>query len=214
MKPDGVLFDCDGVLVDSEPITDGVLIERLGAHGLSLDEAELAGMFHGGTIWGIADRVREMGYDLPETWVEETYAEIHRRLADGTPVIDGVVDLLDRLDRAGVPYAVGSNGSRTKMGITLGQNGLLDRFGDRIVSAHEEGTAKPDPTLYRIAAKRIGVPVERCAVVEDTPTGARAAVAAGARCLGYAGRTPPARLAEVGAEPFGTMADIARALGV
>ena len=212
--PDGVIFDCDGVIVDSEPITDAVLLADLTGRGLPITADDLPRLFHGGTIRGVAETVRGMGVDLPADWVDAIYDEIHAALEQGTPLVPGIVDLLDRLDARGIPYIVGSNGSRRKMTITLGQNDLMDRLGDRLVSAHEEGTAKPDPTLYLIAAERIGVAPARCAVIEDTPTGARAAVAAGMRCLGHAARTPADRLAEVGAEPFPDMAAIGRALGV
>ena len=212
--PEGVIFDCDGVIVDSEPITDAVLLDDLRDRGLDLSPDDIPRLFHGGTIWGTGAKVREMGIDLPDGWVEDIYARIHAALERGTPLVDGILDVLDRLDAAGIPHAVGSNGSRTKMTITLGQNGLLPRLGDRLISAHEEGTAKPEPDLYLIAARRIGVAPGRCAVVEDTPTGARAAVAAGMRCIGYAGRTPADRLAAVGAEPVATMAEVAEKLGI
>ena len=130
-------------------------------------------------------------------------------LADGTPLIAGVEAVLDRLDAAGVPYSVGSNDSLRKMQITLGQHPRVwARLKGRLYSAHEHGVAKPDPGLFLIAAQGARVPPGQCVVVDDSPTGCRAGVAAGMRTLGFAEHDDGARLAAVGAEVFHRMADL------
>ena len=130
------------------------------------------------------------------------------------PLIDGVVAVMDALDRAGVPYCVGSNGSETKMGITLGPSGLAKRLEGRLYSAHTLGTAKPDPGMFLRAAADFGVRPDTCAVVDDSPSGCRAGVAAGMLTIGFAERTDPERLVAVGATPVRTMAEVAAMLGL
>ncbi len=210
----GVIFDCDGVLVDSEPITNRIVQRSLAAHGLPLSEDDIIRLFVGGTMAGVGEEARRMGADLPEGWVATIYEEMYATLRQGVPPVPGIGDVLDRLDAAGIPYAVASNGSPEKMEITLGQTGLIGRFEGRMLSAHVEGVAKPDPELFLRAARRIGVAAAACTVVEDSPTGATAARAAGMRCIGYAPLDEGERLAAEGAVVVRAMADVARELGL
>ena len=214
MTPHLVIFDCDGVLVDSEVIAIRVLVKNLKGHGLTLTHARAAQIFVGGTIAGDADKARAMGADLGPNWVAEIYEEIHGALAAGTPVIAGIPEILDRLDAAGLPYCVASNGSEDKMRITLGQNGLWDRFEGRMFSAHSLGVAKPDPGLFLAAAQSVGAVPAACVVIEDSTTGVRAAIAAGMRCLGFAAEGNGAALVDLGAEAFTAMAELPRLLSL
>lgn len=207
-----VIFDCDGVLVDSEVIAVRVLVDYLTQRGLPLTHAEAEDMFVGGTMADNALTARAAGADLGPGWVAEIYADIYETLRAGTPVIPGVPELLDRLDAAGLPYCVASNGAEEKMRITLGQNGLWHRFEGAVFSAHSLGVAKPDPRLFLSAAD--GVPPEACVVIEDSATGVRGAIAAGMRCLAYAPNGNGAALAELGAEVFTAMADVPGLLGL
>lgn len=214
MIPEAVIFDCDGVLVDSEPISNAILQADLAARGLPLDHDQIDLLFVGGTMASVGEKARDMGADIPDGWREQIYEKIYAQLRRGTPPVDGVEALLDRLDKAGIPYAVGSNGSIEKMQITLGQNGMIARFAGRIFSAHEVGIAKPEPGLFLIAAEALGVPPDRCAVVDDSPAGCIAARAAGMRCFGYAERTAPERLTVEGAIPVASMSALTAALGL
>ncbi|WP_108484403.1 HAD family hydrolase [Oceaniglobus ichthyenteri] len=212
--PGLVIFDCDGVLVDSEPPATQVIVANLARYGLTLSEAEADILFTGGTMKGVEAQVRARDIPLPKDWLDEIYGEIYDRLRQGVPLIKGVVAVLDGLDRAGVPYCVGSNGSETKMGITLTPSGLLQRLEGRIYSAHTLGTAKPEPDMFLKAAADFGVDPARCVVIDDSPTGCTAGVRAGMRTLGYAETTDPARLAAVGATPVRSMAEVAEMLGL
>jgi HAD superfamily hydrolase (TIGR01509 family) len=210
-----IIFDCDGVLVDSEPAAFDLLAEDLDSRGLSLPRAEMERIFIGGTIAGVHVKARALGAALPDGWVTDFYERLYARLAQGTPLMPGVLDLLDALDAAGIPYAVGSNGSDRKMQVTLGQHpGLLDRFQDRLFSGQTLGAPKPAPDLYLHAARALGHPPADCAVIEDSPTGARAAAAAGIPCFGFAPHDDGAALAAEGATLFRSMAALPRLLGL
>jgi len=124
---------------------------------------------------------------------------------------------IDALDAAGIPYAVGSNGTARKMEISLGQHGLMPRF-RAVLSGQAIGRPKPDPAIYLQAARACGADPTRCVVIEDSPSGAGAALAAGIPCLGYAGHgtdTPPARqLAALGVPLFARMDVLPGLLGL
>lgn len=215
MRPSAVLFDCDGVVVDSEPIAFALLAGDLAAAGLVLDEAEMRRLFLGGTVRGLLQQARAMGADLPDAWVDDFYERLYARLALGVALIPGIEAALDRLAAAGVPVALGSNGSMRKMAITLGQHPrVLAHFAGHIHSGQEIDRPKPAPDLYLVAARGLGADPARAVVVEDSPTGARAARAAGMRCLGYAPDGDGAALAREGAEPFTDMARLPAMLGL
>ncbi|NOR62803.1 MAG: HAD-IA family hydrolase [Rhodobacteraceae bacterium] len=183
-KPELVIFDCDGVLVDSEVIGNTIMAKSLSAHGLVVSLEECMALFVGGTMAGVKVQAEGLGATLPEDWVEQIYAEIYAELRLNCPLIAGVTEVLDALDATGVPYCVASNGRFEKMEITLGQNGILERFGGRIYSAQALGTAKPAPELFWHAAQ--GANHAHCVVIEDSLNGIRGAAAAGMRCFAYA----------------------------
>ncbi len=212
MPPKLVIFDCDGVLVDSEPVTNRVLAENLTRHGFPVTVDDCLDLFVGGTMSGVGDEVRARGVDLPDNWLDDVYAEIYAALAAGTPIIAGIPQVLDRLDQAGIPFCVASNGSEEKMDITLGQNGLSPRFAGRRFSAHVLKVAKPDPGLFLAAADAFGAAPAECVVVEDSPSGVKAARAADICCFGYAAHDDGRQLAAHGARVFHDMADLPKLL--
>jgi len=207
-KPELVIFDCDGVLVDSEKIGNTIMAESLSAHGLAVSPEACMELFVGATMANVKVKAEELGAALPEDWVAQIYEKIYARLREGCPLIDGVIDLLDRLDLANIRYCVASNGSFEKMEITLGQNGIMDRFEGRVYSAQALNTAKPAPELFWHAAQ--GALIERCVVIEDSLTGIRAAKAAGMRCFGYV----PEGGDVAQAVPFRSMAELPALLGL
>lgn len=215
MTPAGVIFDCDGVVVDSEPMSFDLLAADLAAHGLNLPRVQLETLFLGGTIRGLWLKARAMGARLPDDWVADFYERLYVRLAAGTPLIPGVLGVMDALDAAGIAFAMGSNGSDRKMQVTLGQHpGLIARFQGRLYSGQTLGKPKPAPDLYLHAARSMNAAPEACVVIEDSPTGAMAAKAAGMRCLGYAPHGNAAGLRAAGAEVFRDMAELPGLLGL
>lgn len=215
MKPEAVLFDCDGVLVDSEPVTFQLIQEDFAAFGLPMTIAELEPLFIGHTIEETGAYARAQGATMPADWPDTFYARMCARLAQGTALMPGVEELLDRLDAAGVPYAVGSNGRRMKMEATLGQHpAIWAKLKDRLFSGQDLRCPKPAPDLYLIAARSLNADPARCVVVEDTAPGARAGVAAGMRVLGYSPHGAKPGLAETGAEIIVSMFDVPQRLGL
>ncbi|WP_291729268.1 HAD family phosphatase [Leisingera sp. F5] len=213
--PELVIFDCDGVLVDSEPASNQAMADNLARHGLVLTVEQSMAHFVGGTMAGVMAKARSLGADLPEDWIAEIYAETYARLEQGVPLTPGIPDLLARLDAHRIPVCVASNGSEEKMRITLGQNGLWDRFHPQAMfSAHSLGVAKPEPGLFLAAASHFGVQARDCLVIEDSSSGVIAAVRAGMRCLGFAPHGSGNRLAALGAEVFSDMAEVPALLSI
>ncbi|MBP0484110.1 HAD family hydrolase [Sagittula salina] len=210
--PRAVIFDCDGVIVDSEPQTLALIREDIAGRGFLLTDAQLHSLI-GGTMADVARRARALGAELPEDWVEIFYRRLYAHLAEGTALIPGIPALLDRLARAGIAMGIGSNGSEEKMNVTLGQHPEVRARFDVILSGQTLARPKPAPDLYLEVARRLGHPPEACVVIEDSATGARAGIAAGMRVYGYAPEGNPA-LAETGASLFASMSELPGLIGV
>ncbi|MFE5796781.1 HAD family hydrolase [Streptomyces sp. NPDC056503] len=189
-----VIFDCDGVLVDSERLYCRVDREVFAELGAEFTEAELVEHFVGSPheIWTALVEERR-GRPLEPGWQEPYRVRYETVLDAELTEVEGVTDVLDAL---AVPYCLASNGSHAEIRRNLTRTGLLDRFDGRIFSARDVARGKPAPDLFLHAAATAGVPPERCAVVEDSPYGVRAARAAGMRAYGYAGGLTPAHRLE------------------
>ncbi|MYT75063.1 MULTISPECIES: HAD family hydrolase [unclassified Streptomyces] len=185
-----VIFDCDGVLVDSERIAVGVQVELGAALGWPLTAEEVVATFIGRSHADIRALVADrLGEETASMW-SKRFEERHREEVDARLVaVEGIGDALDALT---LPTCVASSGSHDKMRHTLGRTGLYERFAGRIFSASEVARAKPAPDVFLHAARRMGVDPAACAVVEDSGNGVRAARSAGMRAFGYAGGLTPA----------------------
>ncbi|MEP0469520.1 MAG: HAD family phosphatase [Roseobacter sp.] len=214
MPPEMVLFDCDGVLVDSESLTAQTLCADLRLHGLDISIEQLSDLFLGGTIMGVAKRARDMGAALPDDWIDRFYQKMFAVLAADVEAIAGIEFVLDQLDRAGILYAIGSNGPHRKMEITLTKTGLMQRFDGRVYSREDVPTPKPAPDVYLKAAADAGIAPERCVVIEDSPNGALAGKAAGMLCFGFAADTPAERLNPICDHVFKEMRELPGLLGL
>lgn len=214
MRPKLVIFDCDGVLVDSEVATNTFLAANLTTHGLSITVGDCMEAFVGSTMQGVMDKARGMGADLPDTWVEDFDSVLFEHLKKGVPLIRGVLSTIAALEDEDVPFCVASNGSEEKMRITLGQNGLWDKLSGRVFSAATVGISKPDPGLFLHAADQFNVAADKCVVVEDSRSGVTAAVAAGMRCIGYVPEGSEDKLSDLGAEVIHDIAEIPALIGL
>ncbi|MFD9727849.1 HAD family hydrolase [Streptomyces sp. NPDC059072] len=204
-----VIFDCDGVLVDSERIAARVQV-ALGAElGWPLTEQEVVDRFIGRSHASIREQIAErLGEDTAAVWAQR-FEELHREAVDeDLSPVDGLPEALDALT---LPTCVASSGSHDKMRHTLGRTGLYERFAGRIHSATEVARGKPAPDLFLYAARRMGVDPAACVVVEDSRPGVEAARAAGMRAFGYAGGlTPAERLEGEGTVVFHDMRELPR----
>ena len=199
-----VIFDCDGVLVDSEPLSNRALSEALTACGHPIDVEETTATFMGRSLLSCEAIMRERFGALPDY-----LADYERRLRAAFEAhlrpVPGVIEALGAIDAT---TCVASSGPHEKMRLSLGLVGLYDRFEGRIFSASEVRKGKPAPDLFLHAARRMGFAPADCVVVEDSPPGVEAARAAGMRVLGYAGRTDPAQLAPFAHVVFSDMAEL------
>ncbi|MGW7093475.1 HAD family hydrolase [Streptomyces sp. NPDC054874] len=200
-----VIFDCDGVLVDSERIAVRVDAFVLAELGWELTEAEIIDRFMGRSSQSMTRQMEEyLGRSLSADWEEEFKPLYRDALAAELTPVEGIVDALDAL--AHLPTCVASSGSHDKMRFTLGITGLYPRFEGRIFSATEVEHGKPAPDLFLHAARQMGVAPEACAVVEDSQYGLQAARAAGMRAFAYdGGMTPVDRLEGPGTVVFDDM---------
>ena len=207
-----MIFDCDGVLVDTERIAVRVDVVVLARMGWPLTEAEIVERFVGRTdAYMRAEIERQLGRPIAPDWDAE-YHHLYREAfeAELAPV-DGIVEALERIR---LPTCVASSGSHEKMRYTLGKTGLYERFVGRIFSAAEVEHGKPAPDLFLHAAAKMGVAPVDCAVVEDSAAGVAAGRAAGMAVFGYAGGvTPAALLAGPGTVVFTDMRDLPGLLG-
>lgn len=187
-----VIFDCDGVLVDSEVISIAVDEIVLADIGWPITQDEIIERFVGRSDRHFQKVVEEhLGRKLPDDW-NDSYKHLYREaLERSLRSVSGVVDALDLIEYS---TCVASNGSHEKMQFTLGLTGLLHRFEGRIFSASEVLHAKPAPDLFLHAATVLGFTPRQCVVVEDSVTGVNAALAAGMKVIAYGGGVTPREL--------------------
>lgn len=209
-RPALVLFDCDGVLVDTERLTVGVEARVLTELGWTITAQEVVDRWMGrSSAAQLADLESRLGAELAQRFDELTTAELHTTFERELTAVDGVVQLLDHLDEQGVATCVASSGTHDRMRRTLGITGLAGRFDGRVFSATEVSHGKPAPDLFLHAAAAMDVEPSSCAVIEDSVYGVRAGVAAGMTVYGFAGGLTPAdALADAGAVTFEQMADL------
>jgi HAD superfamily hydrolase (TIGR01509 family) len=201
-----VIFDCDGVLVDSDRIALRIQAERVTALGLAMTYDDCVRDFLGlGMPATLRILEKRLGGPPPPGWEEELHAAVHEAFRHELRPIGGVVEALDAID---LPTCIASSGSQEKMRLTLGLTGLRERFEGRIFSADEVERGKPAPDLFLHAASRMNVSPGRCVVVEDSPFGVAGAVAAGMTALGYAEDGDGEALAAAGATVFTSMREL------
>lgn len=221
MPPALVIFDCDGVLVDSEPLASESLREALDEVELSLSQSEVDEHFRGRSLTDIVGTIeRRLGRRLPETFVPDLDRRTFAAFRKDLKPVRGVTSVLEHLQARSVPVCVASSGTLEKMRFTLGLTDLLRFFDSRLFSATEVKHGKPAPDLFLHAAKRMGVPIEAAVIVEDSLPGVRAGTSAGARVLAFTSPSHPKRDAHLRAlsdiasssaappTPFSSMEDL------
>ena len=184
MAISAVIFDCDGVLIDSEPIANRVFMEQLAEAGLPMPLEEVMRTFVGNTRDGcITLASQRLGRPLAADFGARWDAALYEALRQDVRAVPGVAQLLDGMR---CRWCVASNGEPERMEIALRAAGLWSRVEGRLYTASQVARPKPAPDLFLYAARQMGASPEATAVVEDTVTGVRAAVAAGMRAFAYA----------------------------
>jgi len=192
-----VIFDCDGVLVDSEPLVQRVEMQMIAELGWPITVAEIQTQ-HLGRSWDAlrANIERRIGRPLPHDFYERRVSATDQLFHAELTAVPGVRDALEALQDQGHDTCVASSGSHRRIDLVLGLTSLLDNFRGRIFSAEDVVHGKPAPDLFLHAAAQMEASPADCVVVEDSPAGVAAAVAAGMPVIGYAALTPPELLAD------------------
>ncbi len=184
-----VIFDCDGVLIDSERLAVKVEAQALAALGWPLSEAEIITRFMGRSDREMHAAIEtHLGRALPSDWHEEMQKRYRQAYAAELTPVEGVLEALDGIM---LPTCVASSATHAHLRHTLGLTGLYERFAGRIFSAEDVAAGKPAPDLFLYAAERMGAKPPACVVIEDSRPGVEAARAAGMRVLAFAGGLAP-----------------------
>ncbi len=211
-----VIFDCDGVLVDSEVISNEVLARALTEEGLPTTLTQARRDYQGLLLEEIDSRAQaKLGRPLAKDWLERYERDRATAFRRKLRAVPGAAEAVKRIRAAGVPVCVASQGKLEKTRLSLRLTQLDALFPDEaLFSAHSVARGKPHPDLFLHAATTMGVEPSRCAVVEDTPSGVTAAVAAGMRALGYAADSDEAALRQAGAETLLVLDELPAVLGL
>jgi len=190
-----VIFDNDGVVVDSEPLATLAMSETLRSLGHHMTAAEIDEQLKGGTLARTRQVLEGRFGPLPANF-EAAYTErLYELMNERLHPVAGIEHVLDTLDVAGLPYCLASSGHRARVLFALQAVGLASRFEGRYWGAEDVARGKPAPDLFLLAASSMGKAPGSCVVIEDSELGLQAARAAGMAVFGFAARTPPERLA-------------------
>lgn len=186
-RPDLLIFDCDGVLVDTETLANQHLVKMLNAAGYGITFGEARKHLCGMPMRAIKEKVEAEGHMLGEDFVERWYQAIPVIFENGVEAIPHIETVISAVQKAELPYCVASSANVEKMHITLGKTGLIGHFQDVLYSASMVQRGKPFPDLYLHAAKAMGCEPGRAVVIEDSVAGTTAGTAAGMRVFSYCG---------------------------
>lgn len=204
-----VIFDCDGVLVDSEAIANPLLRDALAEHGLEMTLDEVIQTYVGRSMTSVVSISEELlGRKLPCDFLDRLQVKTFAAFEAGLEAVPGVEDLIKELERRDIKFCVASSGSFEKMDVTLEITGLKKYFDGRIFSTTQVERGKPYPDLYLYAADQMGVEPARCLVIEDSVPGVQGAVAAGMEVIAYSTRGDCDKLKKAGGLVFGDMVDV------
>ncbi len=211
-----VIFDCDGVLVDSERISNGLLAAMLSVEGLATTLEESRRDYQGLQLAEVLEAAQtQLGGELPAGFMERFQRDRAVLFEQQLKAVPGAAGAVTRVRAAGIGVCVASQGGLAKIRVSLGLTGLDGLFDPAaLFSAAQVPRGKPHPDLFLHAAEAMGADPCRCAVVEDTASGVEAAVAAGMRALGYAADSDAAALERAGAEILGSLDRLPEALGL
>jgi HAD superfamily hydrolase (TIGR01509 family) len=204
MPPELIIFDCDGVLIDSEAVASSVISQNLTKLGWPLTTEQSMDLFLGMSIQDMQPMIeRRMGRKLPETWRLDLAAEIVMALGTEAKIIPGAREVLEGVNVLGIPWRVASNSSDEEMAVKFDRTGLTALTAGRTHSAGtviaQGGRPKPAPDVFLAAANAANISPVNCIVIEDSTLGVTGAVAAGMTCYGFSPHNDGAHLTAAGA---------------
>jgi HAD superfamily hydrolase (TIGR01509 family) len=208
-----VIFDCDGVLIDSEPIADRIVAEELAEVGWPITQAEVHARFLGMRTPDMPPIIEAvLGRKLPDAWVSHVAHRMVEAMSYEAVLIPGAVEALDAADALGLDWRVASNSGPRQLAAKFAATRLAERVAGRVFSANDivasGGRGKPAPDIFLAAAGHAGCAPASCLVIEDSALGVCGAVAAGMQCLGFDPDGDGRQLATEGAVPFHSMFDL------
>lgn len=207
-----IIFDCDGILVDSEEISNRVLIEMAKEVGVNLRLEEILRDFAGKSLKWMFDQIQERTTtSLPADFVHDYRKRTFEAFETEIKPISGVREVLEKLD---TPFCVASSGPVNKINLNLSTTGLIHFFENRIFSSYEIGSWKPNPEIFEYAAKQMGFLPEECVVIEDSLAGIQAAKTGGFDVYGLANEKNQSELEAAGAHVFFNMIDLIHLLDI
>lgn len=205
-----VIFDCDGVLVDSETLTAETYVKVAKELGAVFELADAITRFKGAKMADCVVAIEErLGHKVPENFVSDFRLRLAETFKTELKPIEGIGEVINKIH---LPICVASSGPMEKIRLTLGLTGLLPKFEGRIFSSYDIQKWKPDPDIFLHAARSLNVAPENCAVIEDSLLGVRAGLAAGMQVFSYCDVTEAKLFKETGATPFHRMQDLTRIL--
>ena len=204
-----VIFDCDGVLVDSEPVANRIVAAELTLLGWPMTQSESDRHFLGLTFTDMQPIIeRRLGHPLTASWKDALVQKVIDAMANEVEPIPGAIAALHATTALGLPWRVASNSSHEEMHVKFGRLGIHHLVAGRVHSHRDVARGKPAPDLFLAAAAAQGVTPAECVVIEDSIPGATAAAAAGMDCLAYAPHHDATPLRATGAMPFPSMFDL------
>lgn len=210
MKYKCIIFDCDGVLVDSESISNQVIVDLANAQGANIDLDYAIKHYAGTSLRFVKDDIeRIIGRSLPTNFDQEYRRISYLKFQTDIKAIEGIRQVLDNLK---IPFCVASNGPLDKMKINLNCTGLTDYFKENMFSAYEINAWKPNPKLFLHAAKTMGYTPNECLVVEDSMSGVKAAIAGGFDVFAFTNGHPKEEFIKEEITTFDSMKDLIQLL--
>jgi HAD superfamily hydrolase (TIGR01509 family) len=206
MKYKCIIFDCDGVLVDSEKISAQVFQKMVSELGCDLDFETVLEQITGTSMKeNLKFFTEKVGHDLPENFESEFRSRSYEAFKTELKPVKGIHSILNKIT---VPYCTASSGPQKKIRLNLTTASLIDKFDNNIFSSYDIGSWKPEPDIYLYAAKQMGFQPHECAVIEDSIAGVKSAIAGGFDVFGYVKKENKEAFEELGATVFFDMREL------
>lgn len=210
-----IIFDCDGVLVDTEKIGNGILLSMAQEHGFKMELEDAYRHFNGRNLKDCFAYIEEaINQKLPENFETEYREKSFEAFKTQVKPMEGVIDFIKNIEKLNIPYCVASSGPEDKIRLNLEVAGLLDKFENKLFSSYQIGSWKPEPGIFLHAAKEMGFDVKDCIVLEDSKAGVKAGISGGFKVYGFANGFNNEDLEAEGAELFSSYEKLSEMIGV